>query len=83
MKQKDWLIVGVFAVVAAIFSFVISNALLGNRLNGKLKAEKVEVIKAEFKLPSTAYFSDKSLNPTQTITIGADNNTDPFNGSTH
>ena len=72
MKKKDIIIIVAVAMVSAIFSYVISNALFGtNKDNNKLlTAPVVQPISAEFPLPDKAYFNSGSLNPTKDITIG-------------
>ena len=78
MKQKDILIIIGVAIVSAIFSYVISNALFGGGSTANLTAPKVTPISAEFPTPDERYFNAASLNPTKTITIGDSTNTQPF-----
>ena len=80
MKSKDWGAVLLVVLFAGIVSFFVSNLIIGNKNTLKLKVEVVEPISADFPLPNTKYFNDDSLNPTQEIKIGEDNNNSPFNG---
>jgi hypothetical protein len=78
VKQKDILIIIGVAIVSAIFSYVVSNALFGGGNIANLTAPKVTPISAEFPTPDERYFNSGSLNPTKTITIGDSTNTQPF-----
>jgi hypothetical protein len=83
MKQKDLLVIGLVAVVAAIFSFVISGAIFGTSKENLIKVPEVQPISSSFPSPSTdetyqAFYNDKALDPTQLIQIGGNNNTAPF-----
>lgn len=71
MKRKDILIIIAVAVVSAIFSYVISNAVFGGTDSSKLlSAPEVQPISADFPQPDPRYFNKESLNPTRDITIG-------------
>lgn len=78
MKLKDWSVIGVVIFISGMLSFVIANLLLGGKNSPRLKVEVVESISADFPLPNTKYFNENSLNPTQEIKIGEDNNESPF-----
>lgn len=80
MKTKDWGAIGVVVIIAAIISFVVANLIFGGKNAPRLKVEVVSPISADFPLPNTKYFNEDSLNPTQEIKIGEDNNSSPFNG---
>jgi hypothetical protein len=80
MKTKDWSVISLVVVIAGMVSFFVTNLLLGDLSSPKLKVEVVEPISADFPLPNTKYFNNDSLNPTQVIKIGEDNNNSPFNG---
>ncbi len=72
MKSKDIMIIIGVAIVSAIFSYVISNAVFGggNDTAKLLTAPDVQPISAEFPQPDPKYFNKDSLNPTKNITIG-------------
>ncbi len=80
MKLKDWGVIGVVVLIAGVVSFFVSNLILGGQRAPRLKVEVVEPISSNFPLPNTKYFNENSLNPTQEIKIGEDNNNTPFNG---
>lgn len=81
MKQKDVALILVIAFFGAILSFVTSRLLLGSPGDRKEEVEVVQAISADFPTPDQRYFNSKSINPTQLIEIGNNNNTDPFSGS--
>ncbi|HVS79126.1 MAG TPA: hypothetical protein VHD84_02465 [Candidatus Saccharimonadales bacterium] len=87
MKQKDLMVIGAVAFVAAIFSFVISDALFGSPQKNPIKVPVVTKIDSTFPdvKNNTAYQSflnGQALNPTQLIQIGNNNNTAPFQQAT-
>lgn len=80
MKQKDIALIILIAGIAAFMSFFASKLLFQSGDKLQQKAEVVDVISTDFKSPDAKYFNSTSINPTQLITIGGDNNTNPFNG---
>ena len=78
MKQKDILTIVVIVIISAVFSFILSNALISSPKNRQQKVEVVDPIGAEFVRPDNKYFNDKSINPTQKIQIGDSTNTNPI-----
>jgi hypothetical protein len=82
MKQKDITLIVMIAVISAVFSFVISHALVGGAQSRQQTAQVVPVISTSFPTPDTKYFNTTSIDPTQLIQIGNSNNTNVFNGST-
>ncbi len=79
MKQKDIALIIVIAFVTGVASFVISGKIFVTSKNRQQKVEVVDVIKSEFQTPSSKYFSTNSINPTQLVQVGGNNNTNPFN----
>ncbi len=79
MKQKDIAMIVLVGGIAAFASFLISNSLFGTATR-KEKTEVVQSITSDFTLPEQQYFNKNSLNPTKVITIGQNNNANPFNG---
>lgn len=77
MKQKDWIVIIVAVFVAAVGSYFLSKALFANKKNRTKEVKIVEQIKTDFNAPSKQYFNEQSLNPTQTITIGGNQPTQP------
>ena len=83
MKRKDWLVIGLVAFIAAIFSFVLSGAIFGSPQKNPIKVPVVTPISSQFPVTQNddnykTFFNDKALNPTQLIKIGGSNNTTPF-----
>jgi hypothetical protein len=79
MKKRDITVIVTIAVIAGIFSLVVSNLLFGGSKAYDLKAPKVEPISAEFITPDSHYFNDTALDPTVDIQIGDNNNPDALN----
>lgn len=83
MKQKDIALIIVIAFFGAVLSLVLSNFVFGSSSKRQQAVEVVEPITADFPSPSQKYFNNNSIDPTQLIQIGNNNNTDPFSGSSH
>lgn len=81
MKQKDVAMIIVIAFVSAIISLVVSRLLFTTPRNQQQQVEVVPAITASFPAPDSRYFNSNSIDPTQLIQIGNNNNTNPFNGS--
>jgi len=81
MKQKDIALIIVICFVAAIFSFVLSSFIFGGSGDKTQQAEVVDKVSTDFTQPSTRYFNQEALNPTETITIGDETNQNPFASS--
>jgi hypothetical protein len=79
VKQKDVALIIVIAFASAVIALVLSNILFGSPARSQQKAEVVDPITAEFPAPDSRYFNSKSVDPTQTITIGnGQSNQTPF-----
>lgn len=78
MKQKDIAVIIVAVFVSGILSYFISSALFASPEDLKTEVEVVQPITADFPKPDERYFNSESINPTQTITIGNDQNQQPF-----
>jgi len=78
MKQKDLALIIVMVFISATVSLVVSRLLFTSPKNRTQKAEKVDIISAEFTEPSRKYFNVDSINPTQQIQIGGNSNPNPF-----
>lgn len=78
MKQKDIVVILVAGFVAAVISIFVSQALFVPKKTKNLTAEKVNPISAQFNEPDKEVFNDTSIDPTQLIKIGDNNNTNPF-----
>lgn len=81
MKQKDIALVILISAISGIASFFLSNIFFASPSDLQTEVEVIEPISAEFREPDERYFNDKSVNPTQQITIGDDQNQQPFEDS--
>ncbi len=80
MKQKDVILIIVIAFVSAVLSLVLSNIVFTSPKNRHQSVEVVDAITSDFPTPDTKYFNVTSIDPTQLIQIGNNNNQTPFNG---
>ncbi len=78
MKQKDFVLIVVIMMVAGIFSFIVSGMIFGKPADRKTQVEVVEKISADFPKIDQRYFNKDSINSTQLIQIGDQNNQAPF-----
>lgn len=81
MKRKDMLLIGVIAFFSAVISLVVSNMLFASPNNRQQQVEVVEKISPDFPPADQRYFNKDSIDPTQLIQIGNNNNQTPFNGT--
>jgi hypothetical protein len=78
MKQKDIALIIVVSFISAIFSYILSNAIVGSPSSKREKVEVVEAITSDFTQPDKRYFNPDSVNPTQIIQIGNNPNNSSF-----
>lgn len=83
MKRKDIFLIGTIVLITGIITFFIGNAVFAPPKDRKEKVEVVESITPEFQKPDNKYFNSASIDPTQSITIGDNNNPQPFTNSTN
>lgn len=81
MKQKDVALIIVIAAISAVASLVVSRVLFASPQNRQQQVEVVQTISSNFSSPDSRYFNAKSIDPTQLIQIGDQNNPTPFNGT--
>lgn len=86
MKRKELMTVAVVAIVSAIVSLVIANALFSSPTQRTAKVPQVQTITNTFpdvvNDPQYNFFLNPSaLDPTQPIQIGNNQNTTPFTNS--
>jgi len=77
MKQKDIALIAIVVLISIVFSLVLSKFLFAPK-NHQQQVEIVQPISADFPMPDSHYFNDKSIDPTKLITIGNNTNPDPF-----
>ncbi len=78
MQQKDLPLILIVVFISCVFSFLLSNFLFTSPDNRQEKVEVVTPIVSTFSQPDKKYFNEQSIDPTQLITIGSDNNNAPF-----
>jgi len=86
MKQKNVSLIVSVAIVAALFSAIISSVLFSATTNRREKVPVASAINPDFPDPGNdenfkAFFNPGALDPTQLIQIGGSSNTQPFSGS--
>lgn len=81
MKQKDLILIGVIVFISAIVSLFVSKAIFVPPKNRQQQVEVVQAITTDFPQPNTTYFNSSAFDPTKSITVVQNSNTDPFNGS--
>jgi hypothetical protein len=81
MKQKDIALIVVIIFISAIISLFASKAIFTSPKNRQQTAEVVQPITADFPKPDSRYFNSQAFDPTKVITIGEDNNPNPFSSS--
>jgi hypothetical protein len=81
MKQKDFILIGVIIFISALISIFISKTLFGSTKDRQQQVDNVQPISSSLQKLDSRYFNASSFDPTQPITIGQNNNTNPFAGS--
>lgn len=81
MKQKDMALIAVIIFISAIVSLFVSKAIFVAPKSRQQQVDVVQPITADFPKPDSRYFNSASFDPTQLITIGQNNNTNPFNST--
>jgi hypothetical protein len=81
MKQKDIALIIFVVGFSAIISYFVSNALFASPKNRNQKVEVVQAISSDFPAPDSKYYNKDAFDPTKQITIGQNDNADPFNGT--
>lgn len=83
MKQKDMILIVAAVIISGVLSYVISSKLFAIPQDQQAEVEVIEPITATFPEPDSRYFNDKSVNPTQPIRIGENNNNQPFSNDSN
>jgi len=78
MKRKDLMLIGFVALIGSAISFFVSNSLISPPSDRRQSVEIAPAIDTDFQRPPSDYFNQESVNPTQTIEIGDDQNDQPF-----
>lgn len=78
MKQKDFAIIGLVAVISAVMSIILSGIFFSTPEDRSQKVEVADPISTTFQTPDSRYFNSKSVNPSQSVNTGTDKNSNPF-----
>ena len=79
MKQKDVALILIIAFISAILSLFVSKAIFVPPKNRQQLVEVVQpLFTTDFPQPDSRYFNSSAFDPTQLITIGQNNNSNPF-----
>jgi hypothetical protein len=78
MKQQDVLYLIGAVVVGIIVSAIASKIFFNTPKNLSQQVEVVPTISTSFQVPSSQYFNSQSIDPTQIINIGPNNNQTVF-----
>lgn len=81
MKQKDFALIAIIVIISAVVSLFISKAIFSSPKSRQQQVDIVQPITTDFPKTDERYFNTSSLDPTQLITIGQNNNTNPFNSA--
>jgi hypothetical protein len=81
MKQKDVALIAVIVIISAVISILLSKSIFASPKNRQQQVEVVQPITAIFPKPDSRFFNSSSYDPTQLITIGNNNNTNPFSSA--
>lgn len=82
MKQKDVVLLIIVVFVSVVVSIVASSLVFKTPTGQSEQVDVVPVISSSFPKPDSRYFNNQAIDPTQIITIGNGNNTNPFNTTT-
>lgn len=79
MKQKNIILIVIVVIISGVASYFLSKALFGIPKDRQEQVEVVQKITSEFPTADPRYFNNSSIDPTQNIVIGVDQNPKPFN----
>jgi len=83
MKQKDFAIIGIVIFVSFVISIYVSNALFSTPSNQAQEVSQVSAVTPGFVKPSTVFFNNNSIDPSQNIGVGLNTNQSPFSATTN
>lgn len=78
MKQNDIIAIVVAVVIGLIISIFASKIFFSTPSNLSQQVEVVPTITTNFPAPSSEYFNNQSIDPTQIINIAPNNNQTVF-----
>lgn len=82
MKQKDLALILVVVFMSAVLSLVVSKFIIASPESRSQEVEVVQPISADFEEPDKRFFNNNAFDPTQLITIGENQNPNPFSSTT-
>jgi len=84
MKQKDIALIVIIGAISAAISFAASQFLFATPRDRQQQVASVDAITTEFPVPDAKFFNSQSIDPAKLIEVqNSNNNSNPFNGSTH
>jgi hypothetical protein len=81
MKQKDVTLIAVVIIISAVISLVASKSIFASPKDRQQSVQVVQPITANFPQPDSHYFNSSAFDPTQSITVGQNNNANPFSAT--
>lgn len=78
MKQKDILVVIVVIVFSVIVSYLVAAKFISTPSNRQQNVQQVGSISSQFSTPSSKYFNDGSIDPSELVQTGNQQNQTPF-----
>ncbi len=79
MKQKDLAVIIASAGISIVLAFIVANLLIGSPKHRQAEVKVLDPISSNFPIPDDKYFNSESINPTQPVQIGPNDNKQPFN----
>lgn len=83
MKQKDIAMITIIVFISAIISVFVSNAIFASPSKRQQSVEVVQPLTASFPTKTNAQYFKNGFDPTELIQISPNNNTNPFNSTSH
>lgn len=78
MTKKNLPLILIVAVIAIVFSVILSKFFITTQKDKQQTAEVIQPISTEFNQPDPNVFNSKAINPTKIIQIGNSENPNPF-----
>lgn len=79
MKQKDIAIIIAVAGASTILAVIVAGFIFKGPDKQGTKVMVLDSISSNFPVTDKTFFNDQSIDSTQTVTIGSNNNVQPFN----
>lgn len=82
MKQKDIVIIVFVVIISALISLFVSKNIFVPPKNRQQSVDVVQPLTTTFPHPDNRFFNSNSYDPSQSISVGQNNNPSPFSPST-